>query len=116
MESGLAAVTLALVHVLAGKLRFLEGIPRSRWLSLAGGISVAYVFARLLPELAEAQERLGESAGGVLARLEHHAYLLALAGLAIFYGVPPDGCFRSSWRCRRPHSLPCSRFSPAASS
>jgi len=87
MESGLAAVTLALVQVLAGKLRFLEGIPRSRWLSLAGGISVAYVFARLLPELAEAQERLGEAAGGVLARLEHHAYLLALAGLASFYGV-----------------------------
>ncbi len=87
MEAGVAAVVLALVHVFAGKLRFLEGIPRSRWLSLAGGISVAYVFARLLPELAEAQERLGESAGGVLARLEQHAYLLALTGLALFYAV-----------------------------
>ena len=87
METALAAVALASVHIFAGKLRFLEGIPRSRWLSLAGGIAVAFVFARLLPELAEAQERFGESAGGVFARLEHHAYLLALTGLAVFYGV-----------------------------
>ena len=87
MEPVVAAFLLALVHIFAGKLRFLEGIPRSRWLSLAGGISVAYVFARLLPEPAEAQERLGESAGGFLSRLEHHAYVLALAGLAFFYGV-----------------------------
>jgi zinc transporter ZupT len=87
MNAALAAVLLAAVHVFAGKLRFLEGIPRSRWLSLAGGISVAYVFARLLPELAEAQERLGETAGGFFARLEDHAYLLALSGLALFYGV-----------------------------
>jgi len=87
MQAALAAVLLALVHVFAGRLRFLGGIPRSRWLSLAGGISVAYVFARLLPELADAQERLGESAGGLFARLEQHAYLLALAGLVLFYGV-----------------------------
>ena len=87
VEAALAAVLLAAVHVFAGKLRFLEGVPRSRWLSLAGGISVAYVFGRLLPELAEAQERLGESVGGFFARLEDHAYLLALTGLALFYGV-----------------------------
>jgi zinc transporter ZupT len=87
MDAGLAAIALAVVHVVAGKLRFLEGIPRSRWLSLALGISVAYVFARLLPELAEAQERLGESVGGLLGRLESHAYLLALTGLGVFYGI-----------------------------
>lgn len=87
MQSGTAAVFLALVHLFASKLRFLDGIPRSRWLSLAGGIAIAYVFARLLPELAEAQERLGDAAGGLFGRLEHHAYLLALAGLALFYGV-----------------------------
>ncbi|MDQ3890931.1 MAG: hypothetical protein M3312_10335 [Actinomycetota bacterium] len=86
-QAAAAAAVLALIHVFAGKLRFLEGIPRSRWLSLAGGISVAYVFAKLLPELADAQQRLGESARGFFVRLEDHAYLLALAGLALFYGV-----------------------------
>ncbi len=28
----IAAVALGLVHLLSGKLRFLEGVPRSRWL------------------------------------------------------------------------------------
>ena len=83
----LAALLLAAVHLFAGKLRFLAGIPRSRWLSVAGGISVAYVFARLLPELAHAQARLGQRAEGVFARLDDHAYLLALTGLALFYGL-----------------------------
>jgi zinc transporter ZupT len=88
MEAALAEIALAGVHLFAGKLRFLESIPRSRWLSLAGGISVAYVFARLLPELAEAQERLRTSADDLLfARLEHQAYLLALLGLSVFYGI-----------------------------
>lgn len=45
----IAAAILALIHLFAGKLRFLEGIPRSRWLSLAGGASIAYVFLHLLP-------------------------------------------------------------------
>ncbi len=87
IEPAVAAVLLAGVHAFAGRLRLLEGLPRSRWLSFAGGVSVAYVFARLLPELGEAQARLGESAGGFFARLDDHAYLLALAGLALFYGI-----------------------------
>ncbi len=91
-----AAAVLALVHLFAGKLRFLEGAPRSRWLSLAGGVSVAYVFVHLLPELAEGQETLAEALGGTLAFLERHIYLLALLGLAVFYGLE-----RSSVRSRQ---------------
>ncbi len=76
------------VHVFAGKLRFLEGIPRSRWLSLAGGISVAYVFVHLLPELSEGQEAFStDLAEGAASYLEHHVYLIALAGLMAFYGL-----------------------------
>lgn len=82
-----AALGLALVHLFAGKLRFLEGIPRSVWLSTAGGVSVAYVFLHLLPELAEGQEQLREALGGVLGLAERHVYLLALLGLAVFYGL-----------------------------
>jgi hypothetical protein len=81
----LAALALTLVHLGAAKLRFLDGIPRSRWLSLAGGISVAYVFVHLLPELQEAQAALDEE--GWLPVLERHVWLLALAGLAAFYGL-----------------------------
>lgn len=71
-----AAVGLALVHLLAGRLRFLDVLPRSRWLSFAGGVSVAYVFVHLLPELSETHHRAGDA-----------TFLLALAGLALFYGV-----------------------------
>lgn len=80
-----ASLALVAVHLLAGKLRFLEGIPRSRWLSLAGGISVSYVFVHLLPELQEAQAAVVET--GRLPWLERHVWLLALLGLAVFYGL-----------------------------
>ncbi|MBA2529778.1 MAG: hypothetical protein H0V19_07450 [Euzebyales bacterium] len=82
-----AALVLAALHLLAGRLRFLDGVPRSWGLSVAGGISVAYVFVHLLPELNAAQEAVGEAAGGALAALESHVYLLALLGLAVFYGL-----------------------------
>lgn len=82
-----AAVGLALVHFFAGKLRFLEGFPRNRWLSVAGGASVAYVFLHLLPELAMGQEHIRAAAGKVLGVAERHVYLIALLGLAAFYGL-----------------------------
>ena len=89
----IGALALAAVHLLGGRLRFLEGIPRSRWLSAFAGVSVAYVFVHLLPELAEGQEAIegtgaeGKAAGPILDFLEHHVYLAALIGLAVFYGV-----------------------------
>lgn len=81
----LLVVGLALVHMLAGKLRHLKAIPRSGWLSFAGGVSVAYVFIHIFPELEEAQQALGTH--GAVPFIEHHAYLVALAGLAAFYGL-----------------------------
>lgn len=83
----LAALALAILHVFAGTLRFLNTTPRSIWLSAAGGISVAYVFLHLLPELAEHQEVIRQSASGLLGFIEHHAYLAAFLGLTIFYGL-----------------------------
>ncbi|HEV2130891.1 MAG TPA: hypothetical protein VGR27_07305 [Longimicrobiaceae bacterium] len=87
LPSLFAAAGLALVHLFAGKLRFLEAIPRSRWLSFAGGMSVAYVFVHLLPELVEAQEAVEHAAGEALAFFDHHVFLLALLGLTVFYGL-----------------------------
>lgn len=81
------AVGLALVHLLASRLRFTKAVPRSRWLSFAGGISVAYVFVHILPELAEYQESLDTSGNGLIAALDNHIYLVALIGLVVFYGL-----------------------------
>jgi zinc transporter ZupT len=83
---GLVVGVFVLVHLFADRLRFLDGIPRSRWLSLGGGISVAYVFVHLFPELQEAQRNIDQAAGAI-AYVEHHAYLLALLGLVVFYGL-----------------------------
>ncbi|WP_243470281.1 ZIP family metal transporter [Vreelandella lionensis] len=78
-------VGLAIVHLVAGNIRFLQAWPRSAWLSFAGGISVSYVFVHVFPELEEAQEAIGGQ--GAVAFLEHHAYLIALVGLTLFYGL-----------------------------
>jgi zinc transporter ZupT len=83
----LAVVVLAIVHLLAGSMRFLEGTPRSVWLSMAGGISVAYVFVHLLPDLAEEQQAIRKAVGESFSFLEYHVYLVALIGLAVFYGL-----------------------------
>lgn len=84
--AGGLALGLAVTHLFAGKLRFLSATPRSIWLSMSGGASVAYVFIHLLPELAAAQESL-EAADLVFLGPSAEIYLVALAGLAIFYGL-----------------------------
>ncbi len=85
----LVAVVFALVHLFGGRLTFLSYVPRSRWLSMAGGVAVAYVFVHLLPELGEHQEAFAEEveAVGALDFLEQHVYVIALLGLAAFYGL-----------------------------
>lgn len=85
--TALLAVGLAAIHLYSGRMRFLDVLPRSRWLSVAGGISVAYVFVHLLPDLAEEQETIREAAGESFNFLEYHVYLVALIGLAAFYGL-----------------------------
>lgn len=83
----LFAAGLAIVHLFSGRLRFLDSIPRSHWLSLAGGASVAYVFVHIFPELSEGQQSVEETNAFVLGFLEHHVYLIALLGFAVFYGL-----------------------------
>jgi hypothetical protein len=83
----LLVAALAAVHLFAGRLRYLDASPRSRWLSAAGGVSVAYVFVHLLPDLAEEQETLRGATGERFSFLEYHVYLVALVGLAAFYGL-----------------------------
>ncbi|CAN5199479.1 hypothetical protein BH24ACT19_BH24ACT19_16230 [soil metagenome] len=85
--SFLAVAGLVVVHLFSGKLRFLGGTPRSVWLSVGGGVSVAYVFVHLLPELAESQETIAGAVGEELAFLEYHVYLVSLLGLVFFYGL-----------------------------
>jgi hypothetical protein len=80
-------MVLAVLHVFAGGLRVLRGVPRSRWLSFAGGVAVAYVFVHLLPELQAGQEEIRRAGGLGMRWLENHVYVVALLGLSVFYGL-----------------------------
>lgn len=83
----LATLGLALVHLLSGALRFLDVIPRSRWLSMAGGVAVTLVFLDILPGLARSQATVDRSLGPARSFLENHVYIVALVGLTIIYGM-----------------------------
>lgn len=82
-----ALVVLILAHLLTPAMRFLEGNPRSVWLSCAGGVAVGYVFIHLLPELNRGGEAIKNTLGSLLPFTEHHEYFIALAGLIVFYGL-----------------------------
>lgn len=82
-----AVALLAAVHLFVHRLRWLDVLPRSRWLSFAGGVSVAYVFLHVLPELAVHEGTLSQLSGAAALGAEQIAYAVALAGLVIFYGL-----------------------------
>lgn len=87
IASGIAAFLLAVIHFSADQLNF-SYIPRSKWLSAGGGISVAYIFIHVLPELQQWQETFTEETTlQTIQFLEHHLYLIALLGLVTFYGL-----------------------------
>ncbi|WP_439881608.1 hypothetical protein ACSX1A_00325 [Pontibacter sp. MBLB2868] len=79
-------LVLAIIHFFGTRLRFLAGVPRSVWLSMAGGVSVAYVFLHLFPELSEGQQHVERAFVGE-GFLRHHVYIMALIGLSVFYGL-----------------------------
>ena len=55
LSSFLAVLTLALLHILCGRLPLIHSVRHSNWLSFSGGVAVAYVFESLLPKLGEWQ-------------------------------------------------------------
>ena len=81
------AVMLALIHLYIGRIPLPSALPERRWLSLAGGVSVTYIFLDIFPLLGRAQE-LAEANGHRLAAFSNHQiYLVALLGLIAFYGL-----------------------------
>ena len=52
-----------MIHLLIGRLQFLDVVPRSGWLSFAGGVAVAYVFLHILPNSAGISRPLPKASG-----------------------------------------------------
>ena len=87
LVTGCIAIAFALIHLYGCYLKFLDVTPRSNWLSISSGISVAYVFVHVLPDLSEAQQDLHPHTTTVFSFLEHHVYVAALIGMVTFYGL-----------------------------
>lgn len=85
--SFLFAIGFVVIHLSSKYMKFLSVIPRSRLLSAAGGVSVAYVFVHLLPELNHHDEVLDQVWESNYFYFENRIYLVAMIGLAIFYGL-----------------------------
>lgn len=59
---------------------------RRRWISAAAGISVAYVFVDVLPEM-ELQRRVLVDASDIAHFAEQRLYVLSLLSFVVFYGI-----------------------------
>jgi hypothetical protein len=91
LASLVVAVVLALVYVLGTRLDErgeAAGIWRlRRWVSLAAGVSVAYVFVDVLPELGVRHQEFVKEAGEGILFAEQRVYLLALLAFVLLYGL-----------------------------
>lgn len=84
----LFALGFTVIHLTAKYMTFFAKIPRNRFLSAAGGVSVSYVFIHLMPDLSKYQEKFSEKINNdFIEMIEHHVYIVALLGLAVFYGL-----------------------------
>jgi len=87
--TGAAASLLALTFLLgerARPLRLFFRDPRSL-ISFGAGMSAAYVFVHLMPELHQARESFVESASIVMRYQGMGIYLVALVGFLLFYAL-----------------------------
>jgi len=87
IETFLVTLVFCAVYTVAGRLQVLQTQFPRRWLSLAAGVSVAYVFVDVLPELGARHRGFVEAAGQELLFAEQRIYLAALLGFLFFYSL-----------------------------
>lgn len=102
VETLLTILVLAAVHMYAGTTAALGRQWRPRTLSAASGISVAYVFLGMMPDLADHQGFIDRS--DWFSGLENHVYIVALLGLTVALWVETTS--RGSRRRRRAKGEP----------
>jgi hypothetical protein len=76
-----------LVHLLANQTKNWPFLVHSRFLSMGGGIAIAYVFVDLLPKLSIGDSIVSKALSGVFPYFEKHVYVMALLGFLLFFVV-----------------------------
>jgi len=89
VETGAAALLFAAVFLVGGRVHPLRALIRDRRsiISFGAGMSAAYVFVHVLPELHGARRVFAESASVTLPWEGKAIYFLALIGFLVFYGL-----------------------------
>lgn len=83
----LSVCVFALVHLCANKIRLLSLPFQARFLSVGGGVAIAYVFIDLLPKLGDSDVMVRQWMMGFFPYFERHVYIMALAGFLLFFTV-----------------------------
>lgn len=83
LASFIALISLSTIHLVANHAHFLGRLWHGRFLSFASGVSFAYVFVDLLPQLAKGQPVLQST----IPYLSRHVYIVALLGVLFNYGM-----------------------------
>ncbi|CAM3955160.1 hypothetical protein [Alkalicoccus chagannorensis] len=72
-----------IIQVFANKIISSSSLSKVRWMSLAGGIAVSYIFVYILPSLHHEQDEFGETAFELA--MESELYFFGLIGIVVFY-------------------------------
>jgi hypothetical protein len=87
LHAFIAVCILSLIHIFAGRAQFIGNIWHTRFLSMAGGVAVAYVFVELMPRLGFSQTTLQAISADIVPLKERHVYIVAFLGFLFFYGI-----------------------------
>jgi hypothetical protein len=87
----LFAVGVAVVHLFGGDLQSSidasNRLSHDQWVSVAGGVSVAYVFTHILGDVQAATDPVQPERHLFAFFVHEYVYVFALLGLVVFYGV-----------------------------
>jgi hypothetical protein len=83
----ISVLVFGLVHLLAEKTKKLDRITHGKFLSMGGGVAIAYVFIDLLPKLCKSDALVTTALQGAFPYFARHVYIMALAGFLLFFGV-----------------------------
>jgi hypothetical protein len=89
VETGAAALLFAAAFLVGGRVHPFRALIRDRRsiISFGAGMSAAYVFVHVMPELHAARQAFAESVSVTLRYEGMAIYFLALVGFLVFYGL-----------------------------
>jgi len=86
-HSLLCVTILASIHLFSALANFTINIWHTRFLSMAAGVAVSYVFVELMPRLGVSQKTLQDISEDLIPLKERHVYLVAFLGFLVFYAT-----------------------------